>query len=141
MTEQTKKKLFIALLINFAIVIMEIVALIMSINIKGIAVFQYYTQNSNYIAMIISAIFCVIAIMSIVNDKKIPKWLVLLRYITCTILSITLIVAKLRPRIYPWSNAERHANTASSTASFTQCFSNSDTPPTLIIPILPNNLV
>ena len=61
---KTDNKINWALAMNLLIVVFEIIALVLSIKRHGIGVFKYYTENSNYFALIVSVIFCIYAIFS-----------------------------------------------------------------------------
>ena len=85
-------KLKFALVINLAIVLLEIVGLILSVQRHGTGVFMFYTENSNYFALIVSIIFSVFACMELKQRKTIPKWVKVLRHTTTVCLSITFLV-------------------------------------------------
>lgn len=95
-------RLVSAIIFNFIIVLLEVVGLVLSIFRHGINVFLYYTENSNYLALIVSIIFCIIATMSLIKKTQLPKWLINLKYLTTVCLTITflvviLILVPLRP--------------------------------------------
>ena len=69
-----------AILCNAVLVSMQSVGLVMSTISAGWGQFQYYTQDSNYFAMIVSAVFLVVALRGGL-DKPLPDWVLLLRYI------------------------------------------------------------
>ena len=87
-----KNKLFLALIFNALIVVLEIIALFLSINRHGINVFLYYTENSNYFSLIVSLIFCGILIYSLIKHKNLPKFIIILRYMATICLTITFLV-------------------------------------------------
>ncbi len=87
-----KKKLIYALSVNLIIVILEIIALFLSIENHGSKVFQFYTEDSNYFSLIVSSIFCIYAFFSLKTGKDIPNWVHLLRYTSTVCLSLTFIV-------------------------------------------------
>lgn len=89
---KTDNKINWAFLTNLLIVIFEIIALVLSIKRHGIRVFKYYTEISNYFALIVSAIFCIYAIFS---KNGIKSWVVYLRYIATVCLTITFVVVSL----------------------------------------------
>ena len=91
--------LICSIIINVVIVILEIIALIIhygSIG-NGIAI-QYYTIDSNVLALVSSLLF----VIYLFFDKKIPKWLKIFKYITTVSLTITLFVVLLI--LLPMSN-------------------------------------
>ena len=70
----------------------EIVGLILSIQHYKFKVFQFFTEISNYLALIISLIFCLISALSLKKSCQIPKWVHFLRYTATVCLSLTFIV-------------------------------------------------
>ena len=90
--EITKKKLVMAFVFNFLIFVLEVVGLVLSIQRHGMNVFCYYTENSNYFAGIVSAVFCVVVLVCILKKKLVPNWLHLLRFVSTVCLSITILV-------------------------------------------------
>lgn len=89
---KTDKKINWALAINLLILVFEIIALVLSVKRHGIGVFKYYTENSNYFALIVSVIFCIYAIFS---KNGIKSWVIYLRYIATVCLTITFVVVSL----------------------------------------------
>lgn len=87
-----RRKLIFAFIVNLAIVGLEIVGLILSVQRHGVKVFQFYTENSNYFALIVSAIFCIGAIVALIRKTRIRKWLHILRYVSTVCLTLTLII-------------------------------------------------
>ena len=85
-----------AILCNAMIVALEVIGVIIS-TVKSIDTgsgwlqFQYYTQDSNYFAMIVSILFLVVACRT-GRKAPLPRWLVLLRYIATCLLSVTFLV-------------------------------------------------
>ena len=77
-----------SLILNFALVISEIIALIASIKVMGRICFEYYTIDSNILALISSSIF----LYYLINKKKIPGWLKIFKYTSTICLSITFFV-------------------------------------------------
>jgi hypothetical protein len=90
-----KKKMFFSLIINGLIVILEIVGLYLSVGRLGIKVFQYYTENSNYLALVTSSVFILVVTISLIRGKLIPSWVYILRFVTTASLTITLVVVLL----------------------------------------------
>ena len=87
------KKLIWALAVNFIILILEIIALFLSIQRHGIMVFTFYTENSNYFALIVSLIFCIGALFTLSRKSVLPRWIHVLRFIATVCLTITFIVS------------------------------------------------
>ena len=83
------KQLTIAFVFNLIIVGLEIIGLVLSVNRHGIKVFCFYTENSNYFALIVSFVFC---ISYLFNKTTIKTWLIAIRFISTVCLTITLII-------------------------------------------------
>lgn len=89
------RRLIWAFVFNLTIFILEIIGLVLSVEKHGLRVFKYYTENSNYFALIVSAIFCISCVNSIKNNAKIPDWVFKLRYISTLCLTITFVIVTL----------------------------------------------
>ena len=87
-----KKKLLMAIVLNVLIVILELVGLVLSIRRHGIKAFQYYTEDSNYFALIVSLAFVICGMVSIIGGKSVGGIIHILRFISTTCLAVTLIV-------------------------------------------------
>lgn len=88
-------KLILALIANAAIVILELVALALSLLEHGLGNFTFYTQDSNYLAATISLIYCVYAVKCLRGSGEMPQWVGVLRYISVSCLMVTLFVVLL----------------------------------------------
>ena len=80
-----KKKM--SLLLNVLIIIFEVIALIMNLHNNGLLI-EYYTVDSNMLALVSSLIYFVYLIL----DEKMPRWLEIFKYMTTICLSITFLV-------------------------------------------------
>ena len=80
-----KKK--ISLLLNLLIIIFEVRALIMNLHTNGLLI-EYYTIDSNMLALVSSVIYCVHLLL----DEKLPRWLEVFKYMTTICLTITFLV-------------------------------------------------
>ena len=69
-----KKK--VSLLLNILIVILEIIGLIINYKTMNRISIEYYTIDSNILALCSSLIF----IIYLLTNKKIPRWLSLFKY-------------------------------------------------------------
>lgn len=78
--------------VNLLIVILEIIALVLSIIAQGVENFVFYTQDSNYFAMVVSLLFCVYAVKEMCGKTEIPKWIYCMRYISVSCLMLTALV-------------------------------------------------
>lgn len=70
-----KNRLIDALCINIFIVIFEAIALALSVINQGVGNFIFYTQDSNYLAMIVSLLFCVYAVRELQGKGRSPVWI------------------------------------------------------------------
>ena len=82
------KKRYMSLICNSLIVILEIVGLIVTLNSYSKVSFEYYTIDSNILALIVSAIFIVYMLLK----KEMPTWLRMLKYSSAICLSVTFLV-------------------------------------------------
>lgn len=87
----TREKRICAILCNAILVALELVACLITTIAAGWGQFQYFTQDSNYFALITSALFLIFALRGGI-DKPLPRWIVLLRYIATCLLSVTFLV-------------------------------------------------
>ena len=89
---ESKRKLYLALAINILIVIMEIIGVFLSIRRHGLKAFQFYTEISNYFSLIVSLFFIIYCMLALRNNAPLPQWVILLRFISSTCLTITFLV-------------------------------------------------
>lgn len=91
MTKHNKR--VVALVINIAIILMEIYALTLTIKDSGLGIFKYYTDNSNILALIASISYSIFLIRALKNPKLVcPSWLKYLKLFSVCVLSITFAV-------------------------------------------------
>lgn len=81
-----------ALCANALIVILEGISLVLSIVGQGLESFLFYTQDSNYLTMAISLLFCVYAAKELRGKGRLPRWLHTMRYISVSCLMLTFFV-------------------------------------------------
>lgn len=91
-TKQYKSSLIGALCVNALVVIMEIIALVLSLIEQGLGSFLFYTRDSNYFAMVVSLLFCVYAVKEVRGKGEIPIWIHTMRYIAVSCLMVTFFV-------------------------------------------------
>ncbi len=77
---------------NIIFVVLELVSLVISTIENGWAQFQYYTQNSNYFALIVSVIFLIVTLRCFKRGCDLPLWVSVLRYIATALLTVTFLV-------------------------------------------------
>ena len=78
----------INLIINTAIVILEIIGFILVFNELGITSLEYYTEDSNLLLLISSIIF----IVYLSKNNELPSWFKSFRYIAIVSTTLTLII-------------------------------------------------
>lgn len=88
-----KKRLLASLIINAVIFVLEIVGLILSIQAHGAGLFQFYTQDSNILAMLACGA-CVVAALIGLKKKSTapPVWIKLSKYMATCCLAVTFLV-------------------------------------------------
>lgn len=77
-----------SLYFNLMIVILEIIGIILGLTINHTIGIEYYTTDSNLLALISSLLF----VIFIISKNKIPRWLQLFKYITTICLTVTFLV-------------------------------------------------
>lgn len=82
-----KRNIKIALLLNILIIIFELIGFVMSFKDFGFTLFEYYTQDSNLIALLASIFFVIYAL-----KDKIPNWVKIFRYVASSALMLTFLV-------------------------------------------------
>ena len=78
----------INLIINLAIVILEIIGFTLVFNELGITSLEYYTEESNLLLLISSIIF----IIYLYKNNELPSWFKSFRYIAIVSTTLTLII-------------------------------------------------
>ena len=81
-----KKK--ISIILNILIVIFEVIALIMTISSDRRIYIEYFTVDSNMLALFSSIVYLVF----VFYKNKIPKWLEILKYVASVCLTMTFLV-------------------------------------------------
>lgn len=87
-----RNRQILALMLNVLIFALEIIGMILSFIEYGDGSFEYYTQDSNYLATIASAVFIPFAIMALCGKKPMPRWVVSLRHMATACLALTFFV-------------------------------------------------
>lgn len=82
-----------ALALNVVLVVLGIVGFIRTITGLGYPAWEYYTQLSNYFALISAAIYVVFLLRNRKDkSKEIPKWVSILKYTSTLSLLVTFLV-------------------------------------------------
>ena len=77
-----------AIISNIILVVLELIGLILTITKNKTFMIQYYTQDSNLFALIVSSIY----LYYLVEKEKVPKIIDLLKYTSVLCLTITFLV-------------------------------------------------
>ena len=90
-----------ALALNVVLVVLGIIGFIRTITGLGYPAWEYYTQLSNYFALISAAIYVVFLIRNIKDkSKEIPKWVSILKYTSTLSLLVTFLVVVFILKLY-----------------------------------------
>lgn len=79
------------IILNVIFIILEIIGVIITCKEVGRFSFEYYTEDSNVLALVVSAIY----VAFLMKSKKLPKWLNILRISTVVSLILTFIIVLL----------------------------------------------
>ncbi len=82
------KKKEVSLVLNMLLIIFECIAFILSIIEYNAINFEYYTEDSNFIALVASVLF----IMFLGANRKVPKVVMLFKYVSNICLTLTFFV-------------------------------------------------
>ena len=82
------KKRSISLILNILIIVFELIGFILTLNNNGRIGIEYYTEDSNIIALITSILF----VTYLLFNKKIPYYLRFLKYVSTISLTVTFLV-------------------------------------------------
>lgn len=86
------KKFVWALVLNIVLFASEVFAFVLYYPDLQARTFAYFTQNSNFFTMIVSAIYIICAVVQIKSNKIIPTWVHVLRYTSACCLLLTFLV-------------------------------------------------
>lgn len=91
--QATRIRLILNLIINLTIVVMELIAINISFKKQGLTLFQYYTEDSNILALVACLLCSIYLIRNIITGNyEIPKWVAILKYMAVCCLTVTFIV-------------------------------------------------
>ena len=99
---KAKEKIAYALFLNLLVVIAEAIILTKNLLTDGPAIFAYYTESANAIALVSSLVFCLFAIRFLLKGGgSIPAAVHLLRYVSTSMLLLVVFVVAfvLSPRL------------------------------------------
>lgn len=89
---KTSTKRILAFIFNLLVVVLGIIGLILSFIEHGVGNIAFYTRDSNYLAMVSCAVYCVFAIIAFSEKTEIPQWVYTFRFISTACLMVTFIV-------------------------------------------------
>ncbi len=90
-----KTSLRAALALNLVMVALEIVGAVMSWQMLGVWMFQFYTQDSNLLALAACALLTAFQLRALRTGAAIPLWAQRLKYAAVCCLSVTFLVVVL----------------------------------------------
>lgn len=90
-----KTSLRAALALNLVMVALEIVGAVMSWQMLGVWMFQFYTQDSNLLALAACALLAAFQLRALRTGAAIPLWAQRLKYAAVCCLSVTFLVVVL----------------------------------------------
>lgn len=90
-----KSALCAALALNLAMVVLEIIGAAMSWRQLGVWMFQFYTQDSNLLALAACALLAAFQLRALRTGAEIPLWAQRLKYAAVCCLSVTFLVVVL----------------------------------------------
>ena len=77
-----------SIILNLLVIIFEVIALVMTISSDKRIFIEYFTVDSNILALFSSIVYLVF----IIYKKKIPKWLEIFKYVASVCLTMTFLV-------------------------------------------------
>lgn len=87
-----RNKVLRAVIMNSLIIVLEIIGLIMSSIEHGFGMFQFYTQDSNYLLLISCVIYVIYGIIHLKKGKEIPNFVKYLKYTATVCVTLTFVV-------------------------------------------------
>lgn len=82
----------ISLTLNLILFLLELVFVLDVVLKEGLGIFVYYTEDSNLLALIVSAVYLVFFIITMFKKQNMPEWIYLCRYVVTCCLTLTFIV-------------------------------------------------
>ncbi len=88
----TKKNIKKVFTLNYVFLILEIIALYLSIKAYGLYALVFYTNLSNYFALVCSLILCIGCIVCLKQKRPLPRFFYTLKFLSNVCLTITFLV-------------------------------------------------
>lgn len=86
-------RLGISLMINLAIVVLEVIGAVLSFQNHGTGMFRFYTEDSNLFALLACGIYVVGAACALHDGREAPKkWIKCVKYLATCCLAVTFVV-------------------------------------------------
>lgn len=86
------KKLILAVAANAALAALGIAGVVVNRLTQTYNMFKYYTEDSNYLAIIASLVFTVFGVAALIRKTAVPAWVYRFRYVATCVLTVTLTV-------------------------------------------------
>lgn len=80
------------ILLNAALIVLEIIGCVLSVSKNGWNTFQFYTEDSNYLLLLSSLIIFVYQMTHLLSKKPMPGWMLFIRYAAICCVSLTFLV-------------------------------------------------
>jgi len=93
MKNARRKRRVTMIVLDIALICMEVYALGLSLGESGGKMFRYYTQDSNLLAMIVCIICAIQGIRHLICRRRPPAWMRRLRYISAGCMALTLLMS------------------------------------------------
>ena len=82
----------VSFILNLLLFVLELAFILDVVTKEGLGIFVYYTEDSNLLTLIISAIYLTFFIITMRKKQNMPEWIYLCRYVATCCLTLTFIV-------------------------------------------------
>ncbi|MCH3943309.1 MAG: hypothetical protein WAY93_09825 [Atopobiaceae bacterium] len=99
MSGKARARVVAALVLNSLVLVLEVVSTPMVVSSMGLGMFQFYTEDSNYLMLAASLVLACLYARRLVDGRAVPRWAMLLKYLatTCLVVTFVVVVAVLAP--------------------------------------------
>lgn len=91
MVSNSKIRSVLALILNLAIIVMEVIAITMTWHVPMSQLVVFYTEDSNLFALAASIVMSVSILIHMGKGTPVPKWVRMFRYIATCLLTVTFL--------------------------------------------------
>lgn len=91
MVSNSKIRSVLALILNLAIIVMEVIAITMTWHVPLSLLVVFYTEDSNLFALAASIVMSVSILIHMGKGTQVPKWVRMFRYIATCLLTVTFL--------------------------------------------------